>query len=264
MAFSIGNPVDYYYRIFAEKMRRIGYDGYDVSEAMRLMFKECFFEYANNEQYRSEAERYGFDFDRFCAALAQLRTNKKTGCSGNDAYNIQLFWDFSNDELDYVINHCPDEFNRLELTAFYERIEVMRASEEWQRAGAYSVRIQGMNRQHHISLREEFDEYDKDGTRYIVILYDGYPVATCRFYEADPETVIMGRVVVLPEYRNRFLGTRVIGSAEKWIKELKYKEILIDSRLEVVSFYEKLGYIHMDDSIKKSGNFECIRMHKYI
>ena len=189
---------------------------------------------------------------------------KKTGCSGNDAYNIQLFWDFSNDELDYVINHCPDEFNRLELTAFYERIEVMRASEEWQRAGAYSVRIQGMNRQHHISLRDEFDEYDKDGTRYIVILYDGYPVATCRFYEVDPETVIMGRVVVLPEYRNRFLGTRVIGSAEKWIKELKYKEILIDARLEVVSFYEKLGYIHMDDSIKKSGNFECIRMHKYI
>ena len=36
--------------------------------------------------------------------------------------------------------------------------EVLRAEEEWQRAGAYSVRIQGMNRQHSISLREEFDE----------------------------------------------------------------------------------------------------------
>lgn len=28
-------------------------------------------------------------------------------------------------------------------------LEVMRAEAEWQRAGAYSVRIQGMNRQHH-------------------------------------------------------------------------------------------------------------------
>ena len=37
-------------------------------------------------------------------------------------------------------------------------IEVLRAEEEWQRAGAYSVRIQGMNRQYHISLRDEFDE----------------------------------------------------------------------------------------------------------
>ena len=35
-------------------------------------------------------------------------------------------------------------------------IKVLRATEEWQRAGAYSVRIQGMNRQHHIPLREEF------------------------------------------------------------------------------------------------------------
>ena len=58
------------------------------------------------------------------------------------------------------------------------KIEVLRAKEEWQRAGAYSVRIEGMNRQHHISLREEFDEHDKDGTKYIVLLDDGYPVAT--------------------------------------------------------------------------------------
>ena len=37
-------------------------------------------------------------------------------------------------------------------------IEVLRAEAEWQRAGAYSVRIEGMNRAFHISLREEFDE----------------------------------------------------------------------------------------------------------
>ena len=43
--------------------------------------------------------------------------------------------------------------------------EVVRAEEEWQRAGANSVLIQGMNRAHHISLREEFDEHDGDGTR---------------------------------------------------------------------------------------------------
>lgn len=64
-----------------------------------------------------------------------------------------------------------------------KNIKVLRAEEEWQRAGAYSVRIQGMNRQHHIPLREEFDEHDCDGTKYIVLLDDGYPVATCRFYE---------------------------------------------------------------------------------
>ena len=49
--------------------------------------------------------------------------------------------------------------------------EIIRADKQWQRAGAYSVRIQGMNRQHHISLREEFDEHDNEKTRYIVIKF---------------------------------------------------------------------------------------------
>ena len=98
-------------------------------------------------------------------------------------------------------------------------MEVLRATEEWQRAGAYSVRIEGMNRQYHISLRDEFDEHDCEGTRYIVMLDDGYPVATCRFYETDKDTVILGRVVVLPEYRGQKLGSRTVSEAEHWIKE---------------------------------------------
>ena len=143
-----------------------------------------------------------------------------------------------------------------------ENIEVMRAEEEWQRAGAYSVRIQGMNRQHHISLRDEFDEYDKDGTRYIILLDDLYPIATCRFYELDQRTVMLGRVVVLPEYRGKKLGGRVITEAEQWIRELGYSDVRIDSRTVAVGFYEKLGYTRMDDEVIKSWNFDCVRMCK--
>ena len=143
-------------------------------------------------------------------------------------------------------------------------MEVLRATEEWQRAGAYSVRIEGMNRQHHISLRDEFDEHDCDGTKYIVMLDDGYPVATCRFYEVDEVSVIIGRLVVLPDYRDHHLGSRVINEAEAWIKELGYKTILIDSRLETVGFYEKLGFEHIDDTVIRSGTFDCVRMKKTV
>lgn len=142
--------------------------------------------------------------------------------------------------------------------------EVLRAEAEWQRAGAYSIRVQGMNRQHHIPLREEFDEHDCEGTRYIVLLDNGYPVATCRFYENNSHSVILGRVVVLPEYRGGGLGRRVIGEAEKWIKDLGYAEIVIESRLEAIGFYEKLGYEITDDAVVKSGNFDCERMHKLL
>jgi len=142
------------------------------------------------------------------------------------------------------------------------KMEILRAESEWQRAGAYSVRVQGMNRQHHISLREEFDEHDCDGTRYIVLLDDGYPAATCRFYEISAETVTLGRVVVLPEYRSKGLGRMAVAEAERWIEELGYKHINIDSRTEAVEFYSKLGYRLVDDKIVMSGNFECLRMSK--
>ena len=144
------------------------------------------------------------------------------------------------------------------------KIEVLRAESEWQRAGAYSVRIQGMNRQHHIPLREEFDEHDGDGTRYIVLLDYGYPVATCRFYEIGAGRVALGRVVVLPEYRGRGLGRTVVEEAERWLRELGFREVVIDSRTVAVPFYEKLGYVSVDGSMVKSGSFDCIRMRKRI
>ena len=143
-------------------------------------------------------------------------------------------------------------------------IEVMRAEQEWQRAGAYSVRIQGMNRQHHISLRDEFDEHDGDGTKYIILLEEGYPVATARFFEKSKSCVIVGRVVVLPEYRGQGIGCKVLKEAECWIRELGYSEIEVDSRTVAVGFYEKNGYQHISDEIIRSGSFECMKMHKVL
>ena len=142
------------------------------------------------------------------------------------------------------------------------KYEVMRGEQEWQRAGAYSVRIQGMNRQHHISLREEFDEHDCDGTRYIIILDDEYPVATARFYELDENTVLIGRVVVLPEYRGEGLGNMLLKEADDWIRELGYHEVIVDSRTVAVGFYEKNGFRAESGEVIKSWNFDCIRMRK--
>lgn len=141
-------------------------------------------------------------------------------------------------------------------------IGVLRAEEEWQRAGAYSVRIEGMNRQHHIPLREEFDAHDGDGTRYIVLLDDGYPVATCRFYALGEGTAMLGRVVVLPQYRGQGLGQRTVTEAEIWMQELGYRTVVIEARTEAVGFYEKLGYTATDGTVIRSGQFACVRMEK--
>ena len=143
-----------------------------------------------------------------------------------------------------------------------EHLEVIRACETWQQAGAYYVRIQGMARQHGIPLRREFDEHDTPDTKYILLTDDEFPVATCRLYRLDADSAMLGRVVVLPEYRGKGLGRQVILEAEKWLKKLGYSEAVVESRDVAVGFYEKLGYKVIDKIIIHGDTFDCIRMEK--
>lgn len=141
-------------------------------------------------------------------------------------------------------------------------MEVIRATETWQQAGAYYVRIQAMAKEYHITLRQEFDEHDGPDTKYIVLLDREFPVATCRLYEIDKDSVMLGRVVVLPEYRNQGLGSRVIKEAELWSAEQGYKKTILESRDVAVGFYEKLGYTANFDRVITGETFTCIYMEK--
>ena len=141
-------------------------------------------------------------------------------------------------------------------------IEVIRATETWQQAGAYYVRIQGMAKQHNITLRREFDEHDTPDTKYIVLTDDSFPVATCRIYGIDEDSAMIGRVVVLPEYRSQGLGKRVMSEAENWIRDLGYNVSVIESRDVAVGFYRKLGYTVTDPNLVHGDTFDCLRMEK--
>lgn len=143
-------------------------------------------------------------------------------------------------------------------------MKVIRATKTWQQAGAYYVRIQAMAKEYHITLREEFDEHDGPDTNYIVLLDEDFPVATCRLYEIDENSVMIGRVVVLPEYRNQGLGSLVIKEAESWIQEQGYRRIVLESRDVAVGFYEKLGYTVNFDKLIKGKTFTCVSMEKLL
>ena len=141
-------------------------------------------------------------------------------------------------------------------------MQIIRATKTAEQAGAYYVRIQAMARKHHITLYAEFDEHDTPDTKYIVFVDDYLPVATCRLYAIDDERVMLGRIVVLPEYRRQGLGTRVVEEAEKWARELGYQKAVVESRDNKTLFYEKMGYTA--DYTKKivGETFTCYRMEK--
>lgn len=140
--------------------------------------------------------------------------------------------------------------------------KVIRAEDLPHRAGAFYVRIQGMGKAHHISLEDEFDEHDGDGTSYILVTKESFPIATCRFYGLDGGAAMIGRVVVLPEYRGRGLGRTVVLEAEKWLSDLGFEKAVVESRDVAVEFYKKLGYKVTDGTLLHGPTFDCIRMEK--
>lgn len=141
-------------------------------------------------------------------------------------------------------------------------MEIIRATKTAEQAGAYYVRIQAMARKHQIPLNVEFDEHDTPQTKYVVLVDNYLPVATCRLYAIDDKHIMLGRIVVLPEYRHQGLGTLVVREAERWAKELGYQTAVLESRENKVPFYESMGYV-ADYSQKLIGEtFVCYRMMK--
>lgn len=145
----------------------------------------------------------------------------------------------------------------MELPSF----SIIRATETWQQAGAYYVRIQAMAKKHHITLRQEFDEHDGSDTKYIVITDNDFPIATARMYPLDEKRMMIGRVVVLPEYRRQGIGTMVVKACEEWAEDLGYSKVIVESRENKVEFYEQMLYEVSGEAVE-GDTFRCIRMEK--
>ena len=141
-------------------------------------------------------------------------------------------------------------------------MEILRATTTAGRAGAYYVRIQAMARKHQIPLDVEFDEHDTPDTKYIVAVDNYLPIATCRLYAIDDAKVMLGRIVVLPEYRHQGIGTQVVMEAETWARELGFTAAVVESRDNKIPFYESMGYVADLDHKIEGETFTCYRMEK--
>ena len=148
-------------------------------------------------------------------------------------------------------------------------MKVIRVTEEWQRAGVHYVRTEGMVKDFSLTLEGEF-EADTPESLYVLALAENLPVSTCRLKIVDANEGSgekigkIERVATIPDYRSQGIGSLVIGEAEKWLKELGAKKVLINSRKAAVRFYEKLGYKPEWNKTSGSGLFECVETEKIL
>lgn len=99
-------------------------------------------------------------------------------------------------------------------------------------------------------FNNEFDT--ADDIAFHAVIYDGkIGVATARLYQ-DKTGWHIGRVAVLPQYRGRRLGEKIVTELENFAKRHDVLKITLSAQIQAVGFYEKLGYkklndLHMDE-----------------
>lgn len=91
-------------------------------------------------------------------------------------------------------------------------------------------------------FKNEFD--DIDNISFHIVMYDeNRPVATCRVYEDIVKNeYILGRLSVVKEYRGMSLGAKMIGEAERIVKEKGGTSIRLHAQCRVTPFYGQQDY----------------------
>jgi predicted GNAT family N-acyltransferase len=91
----------------------------------------------------------------------------------------------------------------------------------------------------------ELDEKDEspEACHHLLLLENGRPVATGRWYKYKPQTAKLQRVAVLQAHRGQGLGKQMILAMEQHAKEHGCTASMLDGQCHAEEFYLKLGYI---------------------
>ncbi|MBL4801344.1 MAG: GNAT family N-acetyltransferase [Emcibacter sp.] len=104
----------------------------------------------------------------------------------------------------------------------------------------------------HVSLSEEMDGLDKEAEHYLLSV-DGKSTATARIrYLSDVAKI--ERVAVLKNMRGYALGQRLMDFIIRDIKKNPaIKNLKLGAQIQVVTFYEKLGFESYGDEFLDAG-----------
>lgn len=97
-----------------------------------------------------------------------------------------------------------------------------------------------------------------DMIKNVIVCYnDKKPIGCGAFKEYDKQTVEIKRMYVLPEYRGKGIGLKILNELELWAAELKFTECILETgkkQPEAISLYQKAGY----QIIKNYGQYENV------
>lgn len=107
-----------------------------------------------------------------------------------------------------------------------------------------------------VSVSRERDGIEAD---YFIALYNGEP-AGCMRVRFIGDKAKIERVALLPEFRDRGFGKKILDYAVDYCKRKNVKEIISHAQIRVKGFYEKCGFKSRGETFIDAG-IEHIEMY---
>lgn len=100
-----------------------------------------------------------------------------------------------------------------------------------------------------VPLEIEMDENDPQCQHVLAYDQNNNPIGTGRL---DPKGKI-GRMAVLPQYRKRGVGKRILKTLIQYGKDKGLHHFYLSAQLHAVGFYEKYGFTRYGDEFEEAG-----------
>ena len=117
-------------------------------------------------------------------------------------------------------------------------------------SNVYALREQVFVIEQGVPVKLEIDEFDNYATH--VIALDGITVIACGRLIKLKDYMKIGRVAVRQEYRGKGIGQKIIMYLVE-LAEIARKPIKLDSQLQAINFYKKLGFIEEGEVFLDAG-----------
>ena len=111
------------------------------------------------------------------------------------------------------------------------------------RAAAMKIRMAVFVDEQGVPPDLEPDEYDAGATHLLARDGNGEAVGTARIVGKGDGVAKIGRVAVLPSYRQRGVGRALMVEALRVLHRDGFAQVFLDAQLPVIAFYEGLGFV---------------------
>lgn len=117
------------------------------------------------------------------------------------------------------------------------------------------IRTKVFVEEQHVDPELEY-EHEEEGNFYI-LFYHNTPVATARWRKTE-KGIKLERFAMLKEYRNKGLGSKLLGEVMKDVLPLKTK-IYLHSQIKAVNYYKRAGFVEKGKRFSEA-NIEHVMM----